>query len=87
VWSRLLSTDGFDPAAYEAIVELSYGFLEVTEAAMLALAEGAVGDVRLGRRGLLLAAGLLLWSGSYLLGLTGDDTTTGPTGLPTLRCS
>jgi hypothetical protein len=87
VWSRLLSTDGFDPAAYEAIVELSYGFLEVTEAAMLALAEGAVGDVRLGRRGLHLAAGLLLWSGSYLLGLTGDDTTTGPTGLPTLRCS
>jgi hypothetical protein len=83
VWSRLLSTDGFDPAAYEAIVELSYGFLEVTEAAVLALAEGAAGDVELGRRGLLLAAGLLLWSGSYLLGLTGGD---GSPELPGLRC-
>ena len=87
VWSRVLSTDGFDPAAYAAIVELSYGFLEVTEAAMLALAEGAVGDAQVGRRGLLLAAGLLLWSGSYLLGLTGGDGASGPAVLPGLRCS
>jgi hypothetical protein len=83
VWSEVLRTDGFDPLAYESIVELSYGFLEVTEAAMLALAEGVAGDVEVGRRGLLLAAGMLLWSGSYLLGLTGGD---GSPELPALRC-
>jgi hypothetical protein len=83
VWTELLRTDGFDPLAYDSIVELSYGFLEVTEAAMLALAEGVAGDVQVGRRGLLLAAGLLLWSGSYLLGLTGGD---GSPDLPGLRC-
>ena len=83
VWSNLLGTSDFDAAGYAAIVDLSYGFLEVTEAAVLALSEAVAGDVEIGRRGLVLAAGLLLWSGSYLLGLTGDAD---PDALPALLC-
>lgn len=83
VWSGLLGTGGFEPEGYAAIVDLSYGFLEMTEAAILALSEALVGDVSLGRAGLVLAAGLLLWSGSYLLGLTGDADAR---SLPALSC-
>jgi hypothetical protein len=83
VWNRLLSTSGFTPGAYEAIVELSVGFLEVTQAALLASAEGVVGDVEVGRIGLVLTAGLLTWAGSYFLGLASPL----PTDiLPTLTC-
>jgi hypothetical protein len=83
VWSRLLTGSGFDPAGYTAIIELSYGFLEVTEAALLAVTEGAAGDAAVGRHGLVAAAGLLLWAGSYFLGLA----STQPTDvLPTLDC-
>lgn len=83
VWTGLLSGAGFDPAGYSAIIDLSYGFLEVTEAALLAVAEGAAGDVATGRQGLVGTAGLLLWAGSYFLGLASGA----PTGdLPVLDC-
>lgn len=83
VWNRLLSTSGFTPGAYEAIVELSVGFLEVTQAALLASAEGVVGDVEVGRAGLVLTAGLITWAGSYFLGLASPLPTD---DLPTLTC-
>ncbi len=84
VWERLLDGTEFDAEAYTAIIDLSYGFLEVTEAALLGLAEGVVGDVELGRTGLLAASGLLVWAGSYFLGLAADA----PSGeLPALLCA
>jgi len=83
VWDRLLSGSGFDPAGYTAIIDLSYGFLEVTEVALLAVSEGATGDLAIGRDGLVVAAGLLLWAGSYFLGLA----SAAPTDvLPVLHC-
>lgn len=83
VWNRLLSTAGFGAGAYGAIVELSVGFLEVTQAALLASAEGVLGDVDVGRVGLVLTAGVLTWAGSYFLGLASPLPTD---VLPTLTC-
>ena len=84
VWERLLDGADFDADAYAAIIDLSYGFLEVTEAALLGLAEGVVGDVEVGRTGLLAASGLLVWAGSYFLGLQADAPSQ---ELPALLCA
>jgi hypothetical protein len=70
VWDQLLSTAGFSPEAYRAIVELSGGFLEVTQAALLGTAAAALGDeIDRGRDGLRATAALVLWAGSYFAGL------------------
>lgn len=70
VWEGLLSTADFAPDAYRAIVELSGGFLEVTQAALLATAAAAHGDdIARGRAGLRSTAALVLWAGSYFSGL------------------
>jgi hypothetical protein len=84
VWEGLLGGADFDADAYAAIIELSYGFLEVTQAALLGVAEGAVGDVATGRRGLLAAAALIVWAGSYFMGLAADAPTD---VLPALDCA
>jgi len=84
VWTQLLSNAGFSPAAYRSIIDLSGGFLEVTQAALWLLAAGARGDVESGRAGLAAAAGLVVWAGSYFLGLQSplaDDQ------LPQLHCT
>ena len=84
VWTKLLSNAGFSPAAYRSIIDLSGGFLEVTQVALWLLAAGARGDVESGRAGLASAAGLLVWAGSYFLGLQSplaDDQ------LPQLHCT
>lgn len=73
----------FDPAAHDAIIELSYGFLQVTEVALLGVFEGAAGNTAAGRAGIAASAALLLWSGSYFLGLAADAPTD---DLPTLTC-
>lgn len=70
VWSGLLSGQGFDPAGYEAIVDLSGGFLQVAGVALAGAAEAASsGDPALARAALALTAGLFAWAGSYFLGL------------------
>jgi len=83
VWEGLLDGSVFSTDGYAAIVELSRGFLQVTQATVLALSEGAVGDVEVGRRGLLVAAALVSWAGSYFAGLAAPG---GDHELPTLDC-
>ena len=84
VWTTLLSHAGFNESSYDAIIDLSVGFLEVTQAAMLTdLAAVAGGDAEVGRRGLMATAGLVVWAGSYFAGLASplvDGTR------PLLRC-
>ena len=72
VWEGLLGAADFDAGAYDAIIDLSYGFLQVTEVALLGVFEGAAGNTAKGRSGIVAAAALLLWSGSYFLGLAAD---------------
>lgn len=84
VWEGLLGGADFDPSAYDAIIDLSYGFLQVTEVALLGVFEGAAGNASAGRSGVVAAAALLLWSGSYFLGLAADAPTD---DLPQLTCA
>lgn len=70
VWDGVLSTADVAPAVYPTLVDLSVGFLEVTQAAMLANLAGATGtDLALARRGLVATASMVTWAGSYFLGL------------------
>lgn len=85
VWSQLLVGDGFSAAGYEAIVDLSGGFLQVAGVALAGSAEAvAGGDVDLARRSLALTAGLIAWTGSYFLGLASPLP---DTALPQLHCN
>lgn len=84
VWSQLLAGDGFDPEGYEAIVDLSGGFLQVSGVALAGAAEAASGgDPVLARASLSLTAGLIAWAGSYFLGLASPLP---DTALPQLSC-
>ena len=70
VWSTGLSVQGFPQSEYEQLLRLSAFFLMGTQAVALADAIAlATGDAATGRRGALLAAGLLPWSRSYIMGL------------------
>ena len=85
VWTGLLGSASFDAAGYRTIIDLSVGFLEVTQAALLAnLAGPTGGDLALARRGLDATAGLVTWAGSYFLGLASSLPNS---SLPTLTCS
>jgi hypothetical protein len=84
VWSQLLAGDGFDAGGYEAIVDLSGGFLQVSGVALAGAAEAASGgDPMLARAALALTAGLIAWAGSYFLGLASPLP---DTALPQLAC-
>ena len=84
VWERLLSSSDFAPDAYRAIVELSGGFLELTQAALLLDAAAAYGgEIDRGRVGLQLTAAMVLWAGSYFSGLASPLP---DTAQPSLRC-
>lgn len=70
VWERILADQEIDAAAYGALLEVSAGYLLVTEAAILAAASAYADEAPTdGRCGALTSSGLLLWSGSYFLGL------------------
>lgn len=84
VWNGILSSTAFSPAAYGAIVDLSVGFLEVTQAALYASLAGPTGgDIALARKGLDATAALMTWAGSYFLGLASSLPNTAQ---PTLTC-
>lgn len=84
VWEGLLGSADFAPDAYRAIVELSGGFLELTQAALLADAAAAFGgDAGRGRTGLRLTAAMVLWAGSYFAGLSSPLP---DSAQPTLTC-
>jgi len=84
VWSSLLSGPGFSVGGYDAIVDLSGGFLQVAGVALAGAAEAAAnGDPALARSSLAITAGLVAWAGSYFLGLASPLP---DTALPQLRC-
>jgi hypothetical protein len=84
VWSQLLAGDGFNAQGYEAIVDLSGGFLQVSGVALAGSAEASSGgDPELARASLALTAGLIAWAGSYFLGLASPLP---DTALPQLDC-
>lgn len=69
VWELILSGSGFSPVAYSAILDLSGGFLQGIEAALWATAAGRT-DGAVGQAGLSVAAGIVVWAGSYFIGLS-----------------
>ncbi|MCX5859656.1 MAG: hypothetical protein NT056_07135 [Proteobacteria bacterium] len=70
VWESFLSGSGMEPGTYRRVERLSSGYLLVAEAAVFAVATGlAEKDPVRARAGIRLAAGLLVWSGSYFYGL------------------
>lgn len=84
VWEDILAEDDLSAAAYLPLIDVSVGFLMVTEAAVLAAATAwGDGDPAAARCGLLLEAGLTVWSGSYFMGLASDDP---PGTFPGLSC-
>ena len=84
VWEEILERGAFSSSAYELLLELSASYLLVSEAAVLSgMTAWADADPASGRCGALLQAGLLVWSGSYFLGLTSSV----PEGtFPQIRC-
>ena len=74
VWEDIFSDEGVAPEAYVPLVELSVGFLLVTEGAILPAMQGwAEGDTGAGRCALLAEAALRVWSSAYFLGLTSNE--------------
>lgn len=70
VWESFLSGSEMEPGTYRMVSRLSSGYILVAEAAVFAVATGlAEKDPAQARAGIRLAAGLLVWSGSYFYGL------------------
>lgn len=73
VWEAILADNPIAPAAYEPLLDLSAGFLLVSEATVLAnMTAWAEQQPEAGRCGLLLNAGLSTWAGAYFMGLASD---------------
>lgn len=73
VWEAILADNPVAPAAYEPLLNLSAGFLLVSEATVLAnMTAWAEQQPEAGRCGLLLNAGLSTWAGAYFMGLASD---------------
>jgi len=84
VWNDILAEDDIAAQAYGPLVDVSIGFLMVTDAAVLAGADAwGDGSVEAARCALRLQAGLVVWSGSYFMGLASDDP---PGTFPELNC-
>ena len=85
VWESFLSGSGMEPGTYRLVSRLSSGYILVTEAAVFAVATGlAERDPVRARAGIRLAAGLLVWSGSYFYGLLSGGAYAG--SFPGLVC-
>ncbi len=70
VWEDIMTDSTLSPEAYTMLMELSVGFLLVSDATALAdIAAWADRDVDAGRCALLAEAGLTVWSASYFMGL------------------
>jgi hypothetical protein len=84
VWEGILGGSSIATAAYQPLLDLSAGYLLVSEAAVLANATGfAEHDAASARCGDLVQTGLVIWSGSYFEGLASGA----PSGtFPTLEC-
>ncbi len=84
VWESILGGSSIAPAAYAPLLDLSAGYLLVSEAAVLANATAfAETDAGAARCGALVETGLVIWSGSYFEGLASSAA---PGTFPTLAC-
>lgn len=84
VWEGILGGSSIAGAAYQPLLDLSAGYLLVSEAAVLANATAfAESDATAARCGALVQTGLVIWSGSYFEGLA---STASPGTFPTLEC-
>lgn len=84
-WEAILADSTISSSAFLPLIDLSVGYLLVSDAATLgAMTAWADGQPSEGRCALQLQAGLSLWSGAYFMGLASDD----PAGTaPTLSCT
>ncbi len=84
VWEGILGGSSISASAYAPLLDLSAGYLLVSEAAVLASATATGNrDVGAARCGTLVETGLLIWSGSYFEGLASSAA---PGTFPTLGC-
>lgn len=84
VWEGILGGSSIAGAAYQPLLDLSAGYLLVSEAAVLANAVAfAESDAAAARCGALVQTGLVIWSGSYFEGLASPAP---PGTFPTLEC-
>lgn len=82
VWTAILNSNSFTPSSYSTIIDLSGGFLQATQAALWANA-ATTATPSLRRNGLTLAAALLVWAGSYFIGLASPLPNTAQPSLKT----
>ncbi|MDP8221723.1 MAG: hypothetical protein P9L99_00065 [Candidatus Lernaella stagnicola] len=81
VW-RMIDISGLSPEDYELLVELSLNFLFASRSSVLGnMSTWADEDAAEGRYSLRIDAGMILWAGSYFMGLAG-----GTDELPELVC-
>ncbi len=84
VWESILGGSSIASTAYQPLLDLSAGYLLVSEAAVLANATAfAESDAGAARCGSLVQTGLVIWSGSYFEGLA-SSAAAGT--FPTLEC-
>jgi hypothetical protein len=83
-WEGILSDASLDATDYPLLIDLSGGYLAVSEATVLASMIGfAEADPQTARAARRLQAALTVWSESYFLGLASEAE---PGVFPTLRC-
>jgi hypothetical protein len=77
VWSSGLSVQGFTPAEYEQLLDVSASYLEGVQATVLATVKAvAEGDAQMGRRAAIANAAMAAWLSAYTSGLMeGRDAT------------
>jgi hypothetical protein len=84
VWEQILEHTSFSASSYETLLELSAGFLLVSDVTVPAgMTAWADGEPETGRHAALLQAGLVVWAGSYFLGLSSSAP---PGTFPELGC-
>jgi hypothetical protein len=70
VWQSIMSEREFSPESYQALVDVSAGFLMINEAVLLMVAKAiAENDEEAMDRALLADAALTVWLGGYVIGL------------------
>ena len=82
-WEEILTDKSFSTEGYLLLLELSVGYVLVSQAtALLSMKAYAEDDSKTARRAALLQAGMMVWSKSYMMGLMQSDEP----GFPVLSC-
>lgn len=73
VWEQIMGSSDLFDAAYDPLIDLSARFMLVSELALLPSMKGYCElNKTAGKCGLLQEAGMMVWIGSYFLGLSSD---------------